>query len=74
MTSGKSPLNVENELNTAIQYHQSGQLDKAEEIYKNILKVHPDHADALHLLGVIASQTGKQDVAIDLITNVSPPC
>jgi Flp pilus assembly protein TadD len=38
--------------------HQVGRLAEAEKIYGQILKVQPNHADSLHLLGVIYSQQG----------------
>jgi nucleotidyltransferase/DNA polymerase involved in DNA repair len=34
-------------LATAVQHHQAGRLQAAEEIYRQILAVDPDHADAL---------------------------
>ena len=49
-------------------HHQAGRLNQAETLYRQILQVSPEHADALHLLGVIAYQVGKYDVAIDLIS------
>ena len=53
--------------NKAVQYHQSGQLQEAERIYQHILKVEADHADALHLLGLIAYQTHNYEKAESLI-------
>jgi tetratricopeptide (TPR) repeat protein len=51
----------------ASQHHQAGRLQVAEQIYRQILAVDPNHADSLHLLGVIASQVGKHDVAVEYI-------
>ena len=51
----------------AVQHHQAGRLQAAEQIYRQILAVEPNHADALHLLGVIAHQTGKHEVAVETI-------
>ena len=51
-------------LATALRYHQSGQLQAAEKIYRQILTDNPDHADALNLLGVIAYQTGRPEEAV----------
>src|SRR5262249_13077430 len=51
----------------AFQHHQSGRLAEAEAIYQQILAVEPHHANALHLLGVIAHQVGRNDIAVDLI-------
>jgi predicted O-linked N-acetylglucosamine transferase (SPINDLY family) len=49
----------------AVQHHQSGRLQAAETIYRQILADEPNHADALHLLGVIACQLGRHQEAID---------
>ncbi|MGO9112448.1 MAG: tetratricopeptide repeat protein [Thermoguttaceae bacterium] len=51
----------------AIQHHQAGRLQAAEQIYRQILAVEPDQPDALHLLGVIAAQVGKHEVAVEYI-------
>ncbi|MGO9110211.1 MAG: tetratricopeptide repeat protein, partial [Thermoguttaceae bacterium] len=50
-----------------MQHHQGGRLQAAEQIYRQILAVQPNHADALHLLGVIASQAGNHKVAVEYI-------
>lgn len=63
----KLPFAIGSEITKALRYHQSGQLQKAEEIYKKILHINPNHPDSLHLLGVIASQVGKIDIAVNLI-------
>ena len=52
----------------AMRYHQSGNLQQAEAIYRQILQVDPSNADALHLLGVIAAQVGKHDLAVEYIS------
>ena len=51
----------------ALQHHQAGRLAEAEALYRQILAVQPHHADALHLLGVIAHQVGQHNAAVDLI-------
>ena len=51
-----------------IQVHQAGQLPEAEAIYRQVLDVEPDHADANHLLGVIADQAGRHEIAVLLIS------
>jgi tetratricopeptide (TPR) repeat protein len=54
-------------LDEAIAYHQRGELDRAIQLYRQILISQPDHADALHLLGVTALQLGQPKQAIELI-------
>jgi len=56
-------------LQNAIALHQKGQLGQAEAIYIQLLGIDPTNADALHLLGVIAHQTGNHKSAIDMIGN-----
>ena len=50
---------------TAVQHHQAGRLETAEQIYRQILAVEPDRADAVHLLGVLAHQSGKHEMAVN---------
>lgn len=52
----------------AVALHQQGKLEEAKDIYESILKTQPNHADALHLLGVIANQTGQPERAVHLIS------
>ena len=55
-------------LKSAIELHQLGQLGQAEAMYLQLLEIEPKNADALHLLGVIASENGNHQVAVDLIS------
>jgi tetratricopeptide (TPR) repeat protein len=55
-------------LGEGIRHHQAGRLSEAEACYRRVLAVQPDHADALHLLGVIAHQVKRHDIAVDLIS------
>jgi tetratricopeptide (TPR) repeat protein/SAM-dependent methyltransferase len=54
-------------LQAAVGHHQAGRLSQAEAIYQQILQMAPNHPDALHLLGMIAYQLGKHDIAVELI-------
>ena len=54
-------------LNAALQHHQNGRLEEAASLYSQILEADPRHADANHLLGVIAFQLGRNELAVDLI-------
>ena len=51
----------------AIQHHQAGRLQAAEQIYQLVLQAEPNNADATHLLGLAAHQMGKHEVAIEYI-------
>ena len=51
----------------AIRHHQGGRLQAAQQIYRQILAVEPNHADAIHLLGVIAHQMGEHETAVEYI-------
>ncbi len=55
-------------LNQGLTLHQQGKLLDAERVYAEILRRQPNHFDALHLLGVIALQTGRAERAVQLIT------
>ena len=55
-------------IQTAREHHQAGRLLQAEAIYRQILQAAPNHPDALHLSGVIAHQTGKNELAVELIS------
>jgi tetratricopeptide (TPR) repeat protein len=53
---------------TAARYHQAGRLEEAEQIYRRILEVDGQNVDALHLLGVIAYQTGRNSLAVECLS------
>jgi len=54
-------------LQEALDLHQAGQFDAAEQAYRAHLQATPDDADALHLLGVLRQQRGDAPAALDLI-------
>lgn len=47
----------------ATAHHQRGELNSAVELYQRILAQNPNHADSLHLLGIIRGEQGKLDEA-----------
>lgn len=51
----------------AMRLHQKGRLDEAERRYARILETDPNHADTLHLLGVLKSQRGQREEAETLV-------
>jgi tetratricopeptide (TPR) repeat protein len=54
-------------LNLALRHHQDGRLEEAERIYREVLRADPNQADAIHLLGMIAYQLGRYELAATLI-------
>ncbi len=54
-------------LANGLRFHQAGRLAEAEECYRRLLALIPDHADSLHLLGDIFYQRGRYDLAVDSI-------
>ena len=52
---------------TAIQHHRAGRLVEAEALYRQILTTETEHPDSLHMLGVLAQQSGQPYLAIELI-------
>ena len=51
----------------AMQLHQAGRLQEAQGIYLRVLKREPENADALSLMGLLAHQAGRNDVAAELL-------
>jgi protein O-GlcNAc transferase len=63
-----SIVTIEQALDLAIQHQQAGRLAQAQAIYQQILSQQPNHADALHLSGLIAHNAGQNLHAVELIT------
>lgn len=68
--SSPQPMNSAEALKTAIAYHQSGRLEQAEQLYRQILQQHPQQVDALSLMGVIACQRGQLEEGMALYRQV----
>jgi tetratricopeptide (TPR) repeat protein len=51
----------------SLDCHQRGLVAEAQKGYRQILKKHPNHFDALHLLGVSEKQLGNHEAAMRLI-------
>lgn len=54
-------------MSAALAHHRAGRLAQAKRGYEEVLATHPDHADSLHLLGVVAHQSGDSPTAVKLI-------
>lgn len=60
-------VSVESAMEMAIELHKRGELEEASTLYNDILKVVPEHPDALHFLGVASHQVGHTERAIELV-------
>ncbi|OYD80729.1 tetratricopeptide repeat protein [Azospirillum brasilense] len=65
--SPTTPYDVAARLGRAVAHHRAGRLADAERDYRAVLEADPRHPDALHLLGVLALQSGQAGPAVDLI-------
>jgi protein O-GlcNAc transferase len=55
-------------INRAIKYYSAGELAQAEGLLLQVKQVDPTHAVASHLAGIIAYQTDRYALAVDLIS------
>jgi len=60
-------FSIPNTLAEALAHHQGGRLSEADRLYGAVLQRQPDNADALHLAGVLAMQTGNPQLAVERI-------
>jgi len=60
-------MSVRQTLGAALAHHQAGRLREADALYRQVLQLQPSNPDALHLLGMIACQTGEHETAVALI-------
>ena len=56
-----------NALDLAKRHHSAGRLAEAQALYQSILANQPQNPDALHMLGVLAFQSGGPNDALELI-------
>ena len=57
-------LSLDEALRRGIASHREGNVQEAERLYRSILQAHPQHPDANHNLGVLATGVGKVEAAI----------
>jgi Flp pilus assembly protein TadD len=60
-------LTIQQTFDLALRHQQAGRLRDAEQLYRQVLARQPEHAIAIHNLGVIALQVGHYDVAMELL-------
>lgn len=61
------PVTIFQAFSFAQQYFDAGQYEAAEQIYRQILGVAPQNADALNFLGIVLARTGRGEMAVDLM-------
>jgi len=66
-TAARRQADIFRDFQAAFAHDRAGRRDRAEALYRKVLQKAPDHADALHLLGVIAHERGRHERAIRLI-------
>jgi len=67
MATQTAPNPVREKLLKGLSYQKSGEIEKAQQCYKQALKKAPNNPDALHLLGVTYRQLGHPKRAIEFI-------
>ena len=63
-----SAAEINQDLATALQYHQSARFEEAKTLYHRVLQARPEHPGALHYLGLMSHQFGQHDRAVSLIS------
>ena len=58
---------IKQQFDEAFAKHERGELGEAAQLYRTILDHEPNHADTLHMLGVLAQQMKKPALALELI-------
>jgi len=53
----------------AARQHEAGRLAEAERLYRRLLADDPNRPDCLHLLGLVAHQTGRSEAALEADEN-----
>ncbi|SFM98292.1 Flp pilus assembly protein TadD, contains TPR repeats [Formivibrio citricus] len=54
--------------NQAVAHHQAGRLAEAAAAYQQVLEQAPKDVDVLHLLGLLAHQSGKSELGLKLVS------
>jgi tetratricopeptide (TPR) repeat protein len=60
-------LNTAEAIAEAVRHHAAGELQAAEALYREVLRLEPENAEALHLLGVLAYQVKRHALALKLV-------
>ena len=66
-STNKIQFNLDSELKQGVHYYNLGKLEESWNVLSKINYIYPNHAYTLNLLGLIAYQQGKNQIATDLI-------
>ena len=58
-------LSAQKKVQEGINFHKKGKLKKAEVLYRNALKINPNHPDANHNLGILLISKNKSQDALN---------
>ena len=58
---------IEAHFQQGVRLHRAGRLGEAEQVYRQVLAATPAHAETLHMLGVLALQSGQARAALACI-------
>lgn len=65
----RQPLSIEEAMGLATGLHRAGQREDAYKIYTRVLDLEPNHADALHFMGLLAHEQGSDADALRLMAH-----
>ena len=71
MSKGQKVLDIEQALVLAAEHYNAQRISEARSNYQNILRADPNESTALHHLGLIAHQDGRNDIALELIAKAT---
>ena len=60
-------LSLEGALQLAMRLHQANQYEHAEDVYRKLLELAPEHPDILHFFGLLRHQRGFSDEGAEWI-------
>ena len=65
----RQPLSIEEAMGLATGLHRAGRREDAYRIYTRVLDLEPNHADALHFMGLLAHEQGSDADALRLMAH-----
>jgi tetratricopeptide (TPR) repeat protein len=66
--AARRTADVSRDLAAGLAHHRAGRRDRAEVLYRKVLRKVPNHVEGLHLLGVIVHERGRHPQAVELIS------